>query len=125
MPNVHCIVSGHNKTILNKQNKTETTKNQTTEKISECNCRKKDSCLLPSKYLTSSIVYQATVTRNDTKEEKTYVGHTEGEFKTRYNVHTSSFRNSRYKHATELSKYVWHLKESSVKYSIMENCEKV
>ena len=32
MPNVHCIVSGHNKTILNKQNKTETTKNQTTEK---------------------------------------------------------------------------------------------
>ena len=83
MPNVHCIVSGHNKTILNKQNKTETTKNQTTEKISECNCRKKDSCLLPSKCLTSSIVYQATVTRNDTKEEKTYVGHTEGEFKTR------------------------------------------
>ena len=28
--------------------------------------------------MTSSIVYQATVTRNDTKEEKTYVGHTEG-----------------------------------------------
>ena len=127
MPNVHCIVSGHNKTILNKQNKTETTKNQTTEKSSECNCRKKDSCPLPSKCLTSSIVYQATVTRNDTKEEKTYVGHTEGEFKTRYNGHTSSFRNSRYKHATELSKYVWHLKESSVKYSIkwriMKKCK--
>ena len=101
MSNVHCIVCGHNKTILNKQNKTETTKNQTTEKNSECNCRKKDSCPLPSKCLTSSIVYQATVTRNDTKEEKTYVGHTEGEFKTRYNGHTSSFRNSRYKHATE------------------------
>jgi hypothetical protein len=73
MPNVHCrpIVSGHNKTILNKQNKTETTKNQTTEKSSECN--KKDSCPLSSKCLTSSIVYQATVTRDDTKEEKTYV----------------------------------------------------
>jgi hypothetical protein len=40
MPNVHCIVSGHNKTILNKQNKTETTKNQTTEKSSECNIYK-------------------------------------------------------------------------------------
>ena len=75
MPNVHRIVSGHNKTILNKRNKTETTKNQRTEKSSECNCRKKDSCPLPSKCLTSSIVYQATVTRNDTKEEKTYVGH--------------------------------------------------
>jgi hypothetical protein len=33
MPNVHCIVSGHNKTILNKQNQTETTKNQTTERV--------------------------------------------------------------------------------------------
>ena len=129
MPNVHCIVSGHNKTILNKKKKTEpcTTENQTTEKISECNCRKKDSCPLPSKCLTSSIVYQAAVTRNDTKEEKTYVGHTEGEFKTRYNGHTSSFRNFRYKHATELSKYVWHLKEYSVKYSIkwriMKKCK--
>jgi hypothetical protein len=81
----------------------------------------------PSKCLTSSIVYQAAVTINDTKEEKTYVGHTEGEFKTRYNGDTSSFRNSRYKHATELSKYVWHLKESSVKYSIkwriMKKCK--
>jgi hypothetical protein len=51
----------------------------------------------------------------------------EGEFKTRYNGHTCSFRNSRYKHATELSKYVWHLKESSVKYSIkwriMKKCK--
>ena len=76
MSNVHCILSGHNKTILNKQNKIETTKNQTIEKSSECNCRKKDSCPLPRKCLTSSIVYQATVTRNGTKEEKTYVGHT-------------------------------------------------
>jgi YHS domain-containing protein len=77
--------------------------------------------------MTSSVVYQATVTRNDAKEEKTYVGHTEGEFKTRYNGHTSFFRNSTYKHATELIKYVWHLKESSVKYSIkwriMKKCK--
>ena len=83
MPNVHCIVSGHNKTILNKQNQIETTNNQTTEKSSECNCRKEDSCSLSSKCLTSSIVHQATVTRHDTKEKKTYVGHTEWEFKTR------------------------------------------
>jgi hypothetical protein len=49
-------------------------KNQSTEKSSECNCRNKNSCPLSRpKCLTSSIVYQETVTRDDTKEEKTYV----------------------------------------------------
>ena len=32
-----------------------------------------------------------------------HVGHTAAKFKTRYNGHTSSFRNSKYKHAMELS----------------------
>ena len=49
------------------------------------------------------IVYQATVKREDNGEEKTYVGLTEGTFKTRFNNHTSSFRNQQRKHATELS----------------------
>ena len=96
------------------------------------------NCTLPLTTLFSRLILSCfsfvlfvenclVMTRDDTKEEKTYVGHTEGEFKTRYNGHTSSFRNSRYKHATELSKYVWHLKESSVKYSIkwriMKKCK--
>ena len=29
-----------------------------------------------------------------------------------------SFRNSKYKHATELSKFVWHLKDKNIKYSV-------
>lgn len=29
-----------------------------------------------------------------------------------------SFKNERYKHATELSKYIWTLKEKNVKYTI-------
>ena len=29
-----------------------------------------------------------------------------------------SFKNVRYKHATELSKYIWSLKEKNVKYTI-------
>ena len=41
-------------------------------------------------------------------------GLTEGTFKKRYNNHTSSFRNEKHKHATELSKYVWELKELDV-----------
>ena len=64
------------------------------------------------------IVYQATVKREDNGEEKTYVGLTEGTFKTRFNNHTSSFRNQQRKHATELSKYIWTLKDSDARYSV-------
>ena len=42
----------------------------------------------------------------------------EGAFKTRYNNHTSSFRNPKHKHSTELSKYIWQLKQASIDYSI-------
>ena len=84
----------------------------------QCNCRKKDVCPLQNKCLTTNVVFQAKVTKNDTSQRQTYVGHIAGEFKTRYNGHTSSFRNSKYKHATELSKFVWHLKDKNIKYSI-------
>ena len=107
MPNMHNVISAHNKAVFSKQPQLNDTNNS---KSKECNCRQKDSCPLSSKCLTDSVVYQATVTRDDTTEENTYVGHTEGEFKTRYNNHTNSFRNAKHKHATALSKYVWHLK---------------
>ncbi len=102
----------HNKNILSKQTKP----TENTEK--ECNCRQKESCPLPGKCLIESVVYQATVTREDNQQKETYVGHTEGPFKTRYNNHTSSFRNPKHKHATELSKYIWQLKQSNIQYSI-------
>ena len=101
MPSMQNVISAHNKTILAKQPQT-----NTTDASKECNCRQNASCALSGKCLTESVVYQATVTREDTKEEKTYVGHTRGQFKTRYNNHTNSFRNAKHKHATALSKYI-------------------
>ena len=64
------------------------------------------------------IVYQATVTNEDNNEQETYVGLTEGTFKTRYLNHTSSFRNEKRKRATELSKHIWSLKQSNTRHSI-------
>ena len=116
MPNIHNIISGHNKSVVNKQTSTDASTCST--KPRQCNCRNKSSCPLPGKCLTSSVVYQATVVRNDTNQKESYVGHTEGEFKYRYYCHTSSFKLSKYRNATELSKYVWQLKESKVKYYI-------
>ena len=113
MPNVKSIISSHNKSVLKDQSVT-----SASQVDKDCNCRKKDTCPLSGKCLTTNVVYQATVTRDDTNEQETYVGHTECQFKTRYNGHTSSFRNAKYKHATELSKHVWNLNDKNVKYSI-------
>ena len=96
MPNVKSIISSHNKSVLKDQSVTSASQVDT-----DCNCRKKDTCPLSGKCLTTNVVYQATVTRDDTNEQETYAGHTECQFKTRYS-HTSSFRNAKYKHATEL-----------------------
>ena len=84
----------------------------------ECNCRQKEKCPLDGNCQALGIVYQATVTRDDTNEEQTYGELTENNFKTRYLNHTSSFRNEKQKHATELSKYIWTLKERNVNHTI-------
>ena len=83
-----------------------------------CNFRNKECCPLPRRCFTESVVYQATDTRQDNLEKEAYVGHTEGPFRTRYNNHTSSFRNIKHKHSSKLSKYIWQLKQVNVKYSI-------
>lgn len=48
----------------------------------------------------------------------TYYGTSESEFKTRYNNHTKSFRNERYKNDTELSKVIWNLKDNNINFAI-------
>ena len=122
MPNISNIISSHNKAVLNE----ETHRNNTTV-AKECNCRQKNTCPLNGKCQTEGIVYQATVTREDNKERETYVGLTETSFKTRYLNHTSSFRNAKRKSSTELSKYIWALKETdvnfSIKWNIMKQCK--
>lgn len=52
-------------------------------------------------------VYQGIVTKDYSNKQHTYVGHT-----------YYFFRTPNYKHATVLSKYVWHLKDNNVKRSI-------
>ena len=82
-----------------------------------CNCRNKNSCPLEGNCNIRNIVYQAEVVTPQTKE--TYIGLCDTTFKERYRNHTCSFRNQRYKNATELSKYIWGLKEQKINYQIM------
>ena len=57
-------------------------------------------------------------------EYKYYLGLAESTFKERYGNHKSSFKNENGKNCTELSKYVWSLKENdeipSIKWKIVK-----
>lgn len=81
-----------------------------------CNCRKKDECPLRGECLQKEVIYQATVVTAEKSE--TYVGLTATEFKTRWRNHQMSFKHENKRNDTELSKYLWKLKEKKVAFTI-------
>ena len=102
MPNVSNIIAGHNKNIL-----------QQDKALRElgCNCKGgSQTCPLKGKCQTESLVYKATVTSPDNTVAE-YIGQSSTSFKTRFNNHTSSFRNQRYSKNTALSSHFWNVKE--------------
>ena len=117
MNNTKQIIDNHNKRILNSSKHADETADDLVDKKS-CNCRQKTSCPLNGNCLQSSVIYQATVTRNDNNTSETYIGLTENEFKTRYRNHTASFRHAKHRNSTELSKHIWTLKDSNIDHSI-------
>ena len=106
MPNMKNIIDATNRKKQSLQQ----------EQPGGCNCRNKDDCPLENQCLKSNIVYQASVTTEH--ETQKYVGATETAFKTRFANHKLSFKHERYKNQTELSKYIWELKEKDTKYTI-------
>ena len=107
MPNVSSIIKTHNKQTL----KVDETPNSKT-----CNCRSKELCPLQGNCLATNIVYNAEVTSQN--QRRTYIGLTEPAFKLRYSNHLQSFRHERYKNSTELSKFIWGLKQRNIPYTI-------
>ena len=51
-------------------------------------------------------------------QAKNYHGTCEKKFKERYSNHTVSFRDKSKEKSTELSKYIWELKNSSMNYDL-------
>ena len=111
MSNVKTVISNHNKAELNNEIKSSDDKIQ---KL--CNCRNKNSCPLDRNCNVTNIIYQAEVITPESKE--TYIGLCDTTFKQRYRNHTCSFRNERYRNVTELSKYIWNLKDRKINYQI-------
>ena len=109
MNNTKQIIDNHNKCLLNSTGNTSVPADNTKN-----NSQQKNACPLNGNCLQSSVVYQATVTRNDNNTAETYIGLTENDFKTRYRNHTASFRHTRLRNCTELSKHIWTLKVSNM-----------
>ena len=107
MPNLEAKISSHNKTIL-------ANPNGMINDNKQCNCRVKSECPLDGHCLMSNVIYQATVVTD--KSTETYIGLTENHFKTRYRNHLASFRDKSKKNATNLSRYIWSLKENNSSY---------
>ena len=108
MNNMAAIISSHNAKILAPAPE---------QAPRTCNCRQPDNCPLNGHCLTECIVYKATVSVPQ-KPARHYYGLTEGPFKTRFNGHTHSFRAENCRRETELSKYIWELKDHNQPYKI-------
>jgi len=112
MRNINDIIKAHNSSLNpNDLNRIPTG-------TDACNCRKKDDCPLDGGCRIRSVVYQATVNTTDNQPPQSYVGLTDNEFKTRFYNHTSSFKHSSKRNATELSKFIWSLKDKNIEYRI-------
>ena len=81
-----------------------------------CNCRVKNERPLDGKCLSSNIVYSAEVLIDNNEQGDIYFGISETEFKTRLSNHKKSFKNQIYETDTELSKYIWDLKDNVYVY---------
>ena len=108
MRNMRSYIQSHNIKIL--------TNNKTATTSENCNCRNKKDCPLNGKCQTTNIVYEATVTAGPTL--KKHVGSTGNTFKQRYYGHSESFRNEKSRQKTELSKFIWSLKDKKQTYKI-------
>ena len=105
MANMASIISSNNKQKLTPPAE---------EQQKKCNCRNKSQCPLNGNCLEKCVIYQATV--RTTNSAETYIGLTEQEFKTRFRNHSTSFNHQRYRNSTELSKYIWTLKDKNTNY---------
>ena len=103
------IIKSHNTKILSQIDADK-------DKARSCNCRIKNECPMDGNCLVKDIVYEAVVTTD--KETVSYIGLASGGFKSRFGNHKKSFKFKKYKHETELSKYVWRRKIANERFEI-------
>ena len=109
--NMSQIIAAHNRKIIwGKESE-----------IENCNCSGNPKiCPVDEKCKEEGIIYQADVIAEQ-EPTKTYLGAAATSFKIRYGNHKKSFNNRLYEYDTELSKYIWELKDKEKDYQIKWN----
>ena len=87
-----------------------------------------ENCPLDNKCLTPGVVYEAKIeTDGNNDEEMRYIGLTNGTFKQRYANHCRDFKCRKYEKSTELSTYIWKLKNEGkspmIEWSILKHID--
>ena len=109
MANMKQKIDNHNRKIMsNGREKEKFTRT--------CNCRDKTLCPLKGKCLQEGVVYKDIVTLPETMKQDIYMGRMETPFKTRYNLHNSSFRLPHKRSTTTPCEHLWTLKNAGVIY---------
>ena len=84
------------------------------------NCRTNNNSPLDGKCLLSKSFYSAEVLIRNNQNGEKYFGLREAEFKTRLNNHKNSVKSRQKEKDSELSKYIWKLKNKNItNYSII------
>ena len=105
MNNIGSFSSTHNKNIFNPK-----------QTSSDCNYRNKNNCPHDGEYLTLNIIYRVDITADN--DHKFYYSTSEENFKHRHRKQTCYFKHVKYQHSTEPAKYMGHLKNNNIIYSI-------
>ena len=116
MKNMGAVIKSHNQRVIKQA------MSSGKEPKQKCNCRQKEQCPLQGKCLETSLVYKATIQHGN--EKKHYYGLAGGTFKERYRNHVKSMKHEKYRTETQLSKYIWKLKESNTDFTLTWEIEK-
>ena len=103
-PNMNNIIWKHNSKFM---------ENPTPSTTKTSYCHWKTDCPMDGSCLSQSLIYKASVSST---ANKYYYGTNENTFKECYTTHKCSFRNESCEKNTELSKYIWKLKERDINY---------
>jgi hypothetical protein len=116
MDNCKSIISKHNTMQNTIKPEIDNPKSPSTNSAT-CNFNNSNESPLLKKCLLDCIVYKAEVVTSNF-EKKEYIDMTGNIIKKRLYNHNKSFKNVTYRNNTELSKYVWNLKEKQQDFTI-------
>ena len=112
MPNLKNHIDKHNSKVLNQERS-----NNQTEVRCSCRGNRKETCPIPGKCTTPSVVYRTTIRRHDNCAVDCYTGLTGDPFKTRFYKHQSDIRTGK-RTASKLASHVCRLKDNNVQHDI-------